>query len=997
MRWVRAARSGRLGLRFARAGLLLLGIPLSALEPTHNITQYSHTAWTRQNNRLTGSVFALAQTSDGRMWVGTEFGLLWFDGIRFHAAGPLPGQRPASEFVNVLSADTNGGLWIGTRAGLSRRRGGDVQAYETAKASGAPGVTSILEDHAGTVWVGTAGYRSGGLCRVDSHVLRCYSTGDRSAGAGVLSLLEDRSGNLWVGGRGLCQWKAGACVNPLSAPVGMISSMAEDHHGEIWVANTAEGGLKRLHGSKLVSDPFLSPGDRMKPGVLLSDRDGGFWIGTAGQGLVHLHGGKVDRFTVADGLTSDSIYDLFEDREGNVWAATERGLDLFRDLPVTTISRREGLSQNSAGSIFPGNDGSVWVGTGDGLNRVRDGKITTYTKSDGLPSNSIATIFAERAGRLWVHSTTGLSYSENGRFRVFDHPLARSIRLIAAAAEDREGYVWFSAPGHGLIRVRDKQVLEVIPWSQFENKEASAIEPDLTNGGLWLGFAQGGIAHYTPGLPTRWYNIAHGLGRGAVKDLHFARDGTLWIAAEGGLSRLKNGSVATLTSASGLPCEPLHALVEDDNGALWLSTACGLVHIPAAELSRWSANPQRRVSVRVFDPTDGMRTHPISVGYFRRAAKSKDGRLWFPVLDGVAVIDPARLRENRLPPPVEIEQVTAGRKAYPIHAGLRLPALTKDLQIDYTALSYATPEKVRFLYKLEDFDRDWVDAGGRRQALYTNLPPGQFRFRVKACNNDGVWSETGAVLDFSILPAYYQSNWFRLLCVAALLLLLWSLHRLRLRRVAAQMNIRFEERLAERTRIAREMHDTLLQNMSGFALQIEGLSKIVSAPVKDRLRDLRKQAEQCMREAREFVWDLRSPALEEKDLFTALREAGEKITMGKLVQFHTTMSGDLCDAPAQLKSHLLRIVQEATRNSIRHGRAKKIDMDVAYLDTDSIRLQMRDDGRGFDPKEAAGKWGHWGLVIMRERARQIGAELNISSTPGHGTEIEVIVPISSPR
>jgi signal transduction histidine kinase len=328
---------------------------------------------------------------------------------------------------------------------------------------------------------------------------------------------------------------------------------------------------------------------------------------------------------------------------------------------------------------------------------------------------------------------------------------------------------------------------------------------------------------------------------------------------------------------------------------------------------------------------------------------------------------------------------------------LQLPALTKDLQIDYTAFSFATPEKVRFRYRLEGFDRDWVDAGGRRQAVYTNLPPGQFRFRVKASNDDEVWNETGAVLDFSILPAYYQSNWFRLLCVAAMLLLLWSLHRLRLRHLAAQMNIRFEERLAERTRIAREMHDTLLQNMSGFALEIEGLSKIVSAPVRDRLRDLRKQAEQCMREAREFVWDLRAPAMEEKDLFTALREAGEKITMGKLVQFHMTVTGDLRHAPAKLKSHLLRIVQEATRNSIRHGRAKKIDMDVAYLDTDSIRLQMRDDGRGFDPKEASDKWGHWGLVIMRERARQIGAELNISSAPGHGTEIEVIVPISSSR
>jgi ligand-binding sensor domain-containing protein len=870
--WAGAARPARLVLKFAQAGVLLLGIPLSALEPTHSITQYSHTAWMRQDSRLPGSVFALAQTTDGRLWVGTEFGLLWFDSVRFHSAGTLPGERPASEYVNVLRADTDGGLWIGTRAGLSRRQRGQVQFYETGKVSGAPGVTSILVDRAGAVWVGTAGYRSGGLCRVDSNVLRCYNQNDSSAVSGVLSMLEDRAGNVWVGGKGLCQWKAGVCVNQLSAPVGTISSIAEDPHGEIWAVTTAEGGLKHLHGRKLVPYPFPGSSRRMQPGVLLSDRDGGLWIGTYGQGLFHLHAGRVDQFTRADGLTSDSVYDLFEDREGNVWAATEGGLDRFRDTPVITLSQREGLSQNSVCSVFPTSDGSVWLGTGAGLNRVRDGKITIYTKSDGLPSNSIATIFAEQAGRLWVHAIDGLAYSENGRFRVLNHPLARNIRLINAAAEDRDGSVWFSA-GRGLIRVRDKQVVEVVPWSQFDNQEASALEPDLSNGGLWLGFAQGGIAHYNPGLPARWYTIADGLAHGAVKDLHLGKDGTLWIAAEGGVSRLKNGRVATLTTANGLPCEPIHAMVEDDNGALWLNTACGLVHIPAAELSRWSQKPQGRVSVHVYDSSDGMRTRPISVGYFRRAAKSKDGRLWFTVLDGVAVIDPARLSENRLPPPIEIEQVTAGHKAYPIHAGLELPALTKDLQIDYTAFSFATPEKVRFRYKLEHFDRDWVDAGRRRQAVYTNLPPGRFLFRVTASNHDGVWSETGAVLDFSILPAYYQSNWFRLLCVAALLLLLWSLHRLRLRRVAAQMNIRFEERLAERTRIAREMHDTLLQNMSGFSLQIEGLSKVVTEPVRDRLRDLRKQADECMREAREFVWDLRAPALEEKDLFTALREA----------------------------------------------------------------------------------------------------------------------------
>jgi signal transduction histidine kinase/ligand-binding sensor domain-containing protein len=972
--------------------LLFFSGRLSALEPAHTITQYAHTVWTRQNAQLPGAVLALAQTPDGNLWVGTEFGLLRFDSLRFLPWTAPPGQRLVSEYIYSLAADRDGSLWIGTREGLSHWSGERLQYYQTSQGPAGPGVAAILVDRGGSVWVGTAGYRSGGLCRVEANRLHCYSGGDGLPGFGVLSLLEDRSGNLWAGGLGLYRWKPGEShVYPVTN-VPQITSIVEDHHGEIW---TSARGVEHLTDGKLVPYRLLDASQNIQPGTLLSDRDGGLWVGTQGQGLLHLYEGRLDRFTHADGLSGDVVRSLFEDREGNVWAATDGGLDQFRDFPVTTISKREGLSHDSVGSVFASHDGSVWIGTERGLNRVQGGKIISYDKRDGLPSHGIMAIFEQQVGRVWVHSLAGLAYSERDRFHQLDGYPVRDIRSIAAMTEDRDHCVWLSDPEHGLIQLRDTHITKVVPWSQFENKQAWALEADHNDGGLWLGFAQGGIAYYKPGRAPRWYFTADGLTTGAVTDLHLNGDGTLWIATQGGLSRLTKGHIAALTGANGLPCDRIHAMVEDDGGALWLNTACGLVRVDPSELSAWSANPHRKIQVKTYDASDGMRTRPTPTGYFRRAAKSNDGRLWFAVLDGVAVVDPRHLPENRLPPPVQIEQITAGHTAYLIHSHPELPPLTRELQIDYSALSFAAPEKVRFRYRLEGFDKEWMDAGGRRQAAYTNLPPRHYQFRVIASNNDGVWNETGASVDFSIQPAFYQTNWFRLASIAGFTLLLWGLHGLRLRRMAAQLNVRFEERLAERTRIAREIHDTLLQNISGFALQLDGLSKTVRAPVRDRLHELRQQAEQCLREAREFVWDLRSPVLEEKDLSAALRGAGEEIVAGVPVRFHMTVRGDCRPAPAKLQEQLLRIVQEATRNSVRHGQATEINMHVAYMDPDLIRVQMRDDGQGFDLEEASGKLGHWGLTIMRERARQIGAELKISTAPGHGTEIEIVVPVAS--
>ena len=976
--------------------LLLFCADLHALEPSHAISQYGHTAWTRQNGGLQAGVFALTQTPDGDLWVGTEFGLFHFDGVRFLPWQPPPGQHLSSEYIFALAASPDGSLWIGTRQGLARWNGNRVENHETRERPSGPSVSSILVDRAGTVWAGTAGYRSGGLCRVERDSLRCDDTNGRLPNHGVLSLHEDRLGQLWTGGMGrLARVEPRDLrVYPVRAPVGTIYAIAEDGNGQIWIADGGENGLRRLLDGKLVPYPLRSLGQKIRPKTLLADRNGGLWVGTAGQGLLHLYNGRLDRFDRADGLSGDHVRCLFEDREGNVWAATETGLDRFRDLPVTMMSKREGLPESGVVSVSASHRGGMWIGALGGLDRVEDGRVTAYSKRDGLPRDEIMSIFEQEDGRLWVDSTAGVAYSGQGRFHTLDDYAGRKIHL-AAAAEDRDHCVWLSDPDLGLIRMQGTRVAEILPWLHFENKQAWTLEADPKRGGLWLGFSQGGIAWFQPGHPILWYTQAGGLAKGTVMDLHLSHDGTLWIATQSGLSRLRDGHIASITTANGLPCDRIHAMVEDDSGALWLSTPCGLLRLAASDLAAW--HPNAKLPVTAYDGSDGMRSHPSPIGYFRRAAKSADGRLWFAVFEGVAVVDPGHLQPNRLPPPVKIEGIVADHNAFPVSSNVKLPALTRDLRIDYTAFSFVAPEEVRFRYKLDGYDLDWKDAGGRRQALYTNLSPGQYQFHVVACNNDGVWNSAGASLGFWIQPAFYQTLWFRLSCIASIAVMLWMLYRLRVRQVAARLKVRYEAQLGERARISRELHDNLLQNITGFVLQLAALWKTVTAPesAKDRLRDLRKQAEQWMHEAREAVWDLRSvPALEDYDLPDALREAGQQTTKGKEVRFSLTVAGKHRAAPPKVREQLLRIVQEAFRNAVRHGQAKEINAHVAYMEAGRIRVTVSDDGCGFDLEQASHKTGHCGLATMRERAQQIGADLKISTVPGKGTEIEIIAPIS---
>jgi len=459
----------------------------------------------------------------------------------------------------------------------------------------------------------------------------------------------------------------------------------------------------------------------------------------------------------------------------------------------------------------------------------------------------------------------------------------------------------------------------------------------------------------------------------------------------GGLSRLKNGRITTLTSRNGLPCDLVHWAIEDDDHSLWVFTACGLARIGRSELDTWVGNPGRTIQMTVFDNSDGVRIRADAFStYSPRVTKASDGKLWFIGPGGVSVVDPRHIPFNKLPPPVHIEQITADRKTYDASSNLRLPPLVRDLEIDYTALSLVAPEKNRFRVKLEGRDRDWQDAGNRRQAFYNDLPPRNYRFRVMASNNSGAWNEAGASFDFSIAPAYYQTPWFRISCAAAFLALLWGLYRYRLHQVAREFNVRLEERVSERTRLARDLHDTLLQSFHGLMLHFQAVSRLLpEGKAKEQLEKTMERADHAIAEGRSAVYDLRSSATLTNELAEAVNAVADELSKGNDAAFKLMVEGATRELHPIIRDEIYRISREALSNAFKHAHASHIEAEISYGDQ-AFRLRIRDDGQGI-PEEFLdqGRPGHFGLPGMRERAKQVGAELTVWSALGAGTEIEL--------
>jgi signal transduction histidine kinase/ligand-binding sensor domain-containing protein len=988
-----------------------------ALNPSLDVSQYVHTAWKIRDGFTKGEISSIAQTPDGYLWLGTEFGLLRFDGVKTVAWQPPPDQHLPSTQIATLLVARDGTLWIGTLKGLASLKDRTLSQYPELAGMY---VGKLVEDRQGSIWAGGLRAPAGKLCAIRKSGAQCEGDGGE-LGIGVLGLYEDANANLWVGvSTGLWRWKPGPPqFYSFPGEANGIQGFAEDDGGALLIS-THDGVRRLVTGKTELAYPFPPPLQQIQAHNVLRDHDGGLWIGTSGWGLLHLHGGRTDVFTQTDDLSGDVVHALFEDRERNVWVATSNGLDRFRDSAVATFSMKQGLSNDSVTSVLAAADGSIWIGTRAGLNRWNHGQVTIYRERSGptrpgvreivgpgLPDLGVHALFQDDRGRIWVSTRRGVGYFENDRLISIDGVPGGNFNAIAG---DSRGNVWIANNIAGLLRVSPSHEVQQIPWARLGSHGTGIpVLADRARGGLWVGFREGGVVYFVDDQVRESYTTADALGDGVVNRLHLDREGTLWAATEGGLSRLKHGRVATLTSKNGLPCDGAHWVTEDDGRAVWMLTPCGLLRIARSELDAWAAAADtdrattRTIHATVFDSSDGVRTTANTATYNPQAARSADGKLWFATTAGLSVVDPEHLPFNGLPPPVHIERITADRTTYDAPAGvngqLRLPPLIRDVAIDYTALSVVAPEKMRFRYKLEGFDSEWQDAGNRRQAFYNNLSPRSYRFRVSASNNSGVWNEAGAFLDFSVAPAYYQMTWLRVSSVAAALMLLAAIYHLRLQQVARQFNMRFEERVNERTRIARDLHDTLLQSFQGVLLNFHAVTFLLP-PGADKARATLEgaieRASRAITEGRDAVQGLRASTAVTSDLGRAINAFGDELgDRGGAHRpgFHVNVEGTARDLAPILGDEVYRIAAEALRNAFRHAHATEIEVDIRY-DRRQFRLSVRDDGKGIEPSvlDGGARAGHFGLAGMHERAKLVGGALAVWSERDSGTKAELTIP-----
>ena len=604
-------------------------------------------------------------------------------------------------------------------------------------------------------------------------------------------------------------------------------------------------------------------------------------------------------------------------------------------------------------------------------------------------NGGVGSLFEDGHGRLWASSLLGLFSFEPGATRPVRVDLP--TRHVQAFAEDAGGTLWVSDLTNGLFGLRGGDDVEVVPWSTFGGEHARALFADPA-GGLWLGFVGGGVSRLENGRVRRTYTSADGLGAGDVNHIHDDRDDALWVATEGGLSRIAKGRVDTLGERNGLPCDAVKWSIEDDAGALWLQMDCALVRVERDELDGWISDPTSRVALVAYDASDGAVGYADLGSYGPKVTKAADGRLWFAGFDGVGIIDPRALPSNPVPPPVHIERIVADGVAHAPPAAARLPALVRDVSIEYTALSLGAPEKVAFRYKLEGRDDDWVEAGNRRQAFYTDLPPGPYRFRVIAANDRGVWNEDGAAWAFSVAPAYYQTNAFRLAVVAGVILGLTLLYRLRLRRVTAQLHARLQVRLDERARVAQGLHDTLFQGFVSSSMQLHAVAdEIADQETRSKLTRVLRRMSGIIEEGRESVSALRVPD-DDDDLESALARDAEHFKGERQIDVRLAVKGHPRPLDPLARDAVYQISREALANTFRHARAKHVEVDVEYS-RDELTVRVRDDGRGIAPPVVdQGRPGHFGLPGMRDRAERMGAVLRLWSREGAGTEVEIHVP-----
>ncbi len=787
--------------RFAAilAAFLLGRCEAPALDPHKALTQYGIQTWGTDEGLPESWARAIRQTRDGYLWIGTQEGLARFDGVRFTVFDKQTVPQMRSQSILCLLESRDGALWIGTGGGgVLRYEGGAFTAY--GKADGLPDddVWSLLEDRQGRIWIGTAT----GACRFEGgRIVAAHEGGDVLSKKFIVAMCE-ADGAIWFGTDrdGLIRLASDG-VRILTTKDGLpddrIRCLYPEPDGTLWIG-TRGGGVGRLKAGTITRFPTAKGAwANIGNSAIWRDRNGSLWVGTRGGGLLRLRG---DGFEAVGKkvLGSDSVSAVLEDREGNLWVGTQGvGLVRLMDGGFVPFGQPEGLADENLLPIIEDREGSLWLGSyGGGLFRFSGGKFTSFTTRDGLSSDVVLSLAVGADGSLWIGTDGGgLNRLRNGRFTRYGAAQGIPNDRVAALLETREG-LWIGTLGGGLARLADGKITRVPPARDASKQENILALTEASDGSLWVGTDGGGLARLANGS-WKVYTKVDGLPGDSVFAILQDASGVLWIGTENGIARLRDGRLAAVTTREGLFDGGVSQIL-DAEGSLWVSNNKGVFRVAKKDLNDVMDGHRARVDPKAFGKSDGMRSSECNGGGQPAGCKSRDGRLWFPTVRGAVAVNPRGLQPNRLPPPVAVESISVDGKALTAQTDRTAPPGQGNLEIQYTALSFVDPARVRFQYRLEGFDADWIDAGTRRVAYYTHAPPAHYRFRVRACNNDGVWNAEGAELSFTLKPHFYQNAWFIALCAAAVGLAGVTTYRSRVRELERR-KVELTNLVAERT------------------------------------------------------------------------------------------------------------------------------------------------------------------------------------------------------
>lgn len=978
-----------------------------ASAPHQLISQMAHASWSAKDGIT--DVSAIAQTTDGYLWIATAEGLFRFDGIHFSLWQPATQAQGGEGTVTVLCASRDGSLWLGSKSGVGRLSNTGVEHFSATDGLLEGEVTSILQDRTGAIFVGTVK----GLCKFSNGQWTAFGNQSGLPEGRTRVELEDRNGSLWVsvedpeiaGGTLMGSLRRGRNRFELvNEHLGTVAMLREAPDGQLWVAETSQS-IRPFPTSSQTAHGALHPFPFQSKAILFAS-DNMLWIGAAGQGLFRVEYGKSpdahregqlspeDHFDEKHGLCSDFISCVFEDPEGNVWFGSSGGLDRFRNNRIVSWSVGEGLNYDQRLGIAACADGSVWTASEQGLQRILGSKIETLGFDWIGPGggNGVYSLFASAAGDLWVGALNGLGHIKGNEHTPVAIAGGMELHNVTAMTQDHDGGLWLCDQLRGVSRLLHDKVRVFPNGPEMPSQVVNAAVTDPL-GAVWLGFQDGTICRYREGQCRAYPAL------GSVLSLLCDHKGDIWAAGLGGLCRFEHDHFAVLKSSEHFPNSQLSGLIEDDEGYFWITSRSGLIRVHPAELEKAFADSAYAIAYDLYDASDGLRGLPRSSRPFPTVAKSPDGRIWFATTAGLAMVDPRYLRKNTNNfPPLHVVEASVGGKKIPPLADLELPAGTKDIRIEYTALSFSDPERIHFKCKLEGYDEQWREMGTSRQITYSGLGPRNYVFRVLACNADGVWDETGTMWQFLIKRAFYQQSWFLLLCFLGGVSMLWGLYRWNLARVTrqaeARMNVRMEAQLDERKRIAQELHDTVLQGFTGVRLKLWAISQqLLSSPTaaSEQLKLVIQQAEKCLAESRRSIWALRLPRLEETDLATAMKGAVMESVAGTNLHLEFKTSGTAAPLSDIVAFNLLRICEGAVANVIRHAEATRVVVELRF-EPRRVILSISDDGKGFDPDRVAAAAGErFGLAGMHERAKIVGGNLSIQSQPGGPTTVTVII------